>query len=214
MRNYINHSNNFLQIFASTGKKYTISVSLFEFHVYGKQHRLDLNETLAVEHEMVQEIFDKLIQFTEEINDDKDHLKLVYDMYRSTVQKAKVLEIYIRDLFKGTRKFEEQMLDNFKKYELINPQNLPKLMKIKNLVLQLETKQRNIYHRFESIKAVLSARRVFQNMKTSLLKMEGVVLQLNDQIGSDAYQTFFGKTIKVVDFLKKFDFREMIIEAF
>ena len=173
-----------------------------------------MNETLVVEHEMVQEIFDKLIHFSEEINEDKDHLKLVYDMYRLTVQKAKILEIYIRDLFKGTRKFEEQMLDNFKKYELINPQNLPKLMKIKNLVLQLETKQRNIYHRFDSIKAVLSARRVFQSMKTSLSKMEGVVLQLNDQIGSDAYQTFFGKTIKVIDFLKKFDFQEMIIEAF
>ena len=213
IRNYIDHKNTFLQMFASTGIRHTISIKLFEFYVYEKQHRLDISDNLAVEHELVNEIFDKLMYFTEELNDNKEELRKIHDIYASTLKKSRFLNLAMRDLFRGTKKFEEHMIRNLHQFEKINPQNLPKMIKIKTTVENLETKQKRIYDRFSSIKGILNARHVFQNMQQTLQKMEGVVVQLNEKIGSDAYQTFFGKTDHVIEFLEKMDFKKMIGEV-
>lgn len=196
-------------MFASSGKKYTLAVKLFEFFVYEKMHRLDIDERHAVQHELSKEIFDKMVYFTEEINEDKETLSQIIETYKSVNTKTKALEIYIHDLFRGTKKMEEHMHEIMHRYRQMTPDSIPKMKKVKFMIAALEAKQTAIYNRFANIRGILNARHVFQNMKNSLQKMEGIVLQLNEQIGSDAYETFFGKTTKVMNLITTVDFAKM-----
>lgn len=209
LKSFVDHRHAYLQMFASTGKKYTFSIAMHEFLVYEKLHRLDIEERMAVKHEISQEIFDKLIYFTEEINDDKVNLEVMHLNYRRLNSKVKLFEHYIHDLYRGIRHLETHIRESLRRVESLTPDSFPKMKKIRQLVASLETKQKKIYDRFSDIKGILNARKVFQNMKTALLKMEGVVLQLNEQIGSDAYQTFFGKTSKMMELLQVMDFGKM-----
>ncbi len=209
IRDFIDHRHTYFEMFASTGKKYTLSVKLYEFFVYEKLHRLDIEERHAVQHELAKEIFDKMVYFTEEINEDKETLAQVTDTYKSVNIKTKALEIYIHDLFRGTKRLEEHMIEIMQRFSKMTPDSIPKMKKVKLMIAALEAKQTAIYNRFTNIRGILNSRQVFQNMRSSLQKMEGIALQLNEQIGSDAYQTFFGKTTKVMDLITTVDFGKM-----
>ena len=53
----------------------------------------------------MEEIFDKVKNFSEIFEEDKENLQSIVDLQNTLIKKAKLLEIYTKDLNKGSKKF-------------------------------------------------------------------------------------------------------------
>lgn len=53
----------------------------------------------------MEEIFDKVKNFSEIFEEDKENLLSVVELQNDLLKKAKLLEIYTKDLNKGSKKF-------------------------------------------------------------------------------------------------------------
>lgn len=58
-----------------------------------------------VSHHLMGEIFDKVKNFSLIFENDKENLSSIVSLQNQLIKKAKMLEIYTRDLNKGSRKF-------------------------------------------------------------------------------------------------------------
>lgn len=86
----------------------------------------------------MEEIFDKVKNFSQIFENDKENLGSIVDLQNKLIRRAKLLEIYSRDLNKGTRKFQEYMIESLNRHKFVSPQSFPKLMKIKEKIETLE----------------------------------------------------------------------------
>ena len=148
---YISTQGNFFQIQVSTGRKYTMKVDLYDLTVKEKQHRLDIDDSLLVSHDLVEEIFDKVHNFSSKLNADKEGLKGLIELQTNLLEKARYFEIFTKDLYFGTRRFQEHMIENLSKYKTVNPESLPKMNRVKDRIKTLEQKQAKIFERFVAI---------------------------------------------------------------
>ncbi len=174
--------------------------------VYEKEHRLDVDKSLQVSHVLMEEIFDKVKNFSEIFEQDKENLSSIVDLQNKLIRKAKLLEIYTRDLNKGTRKFQEYMIESLNRHKFVSPQSFPKLMKIKEKINSLEQKQARIYQRFVDIKGMLSAKQIFKQTYTNFRKIDDLLKQIVTEISSPEFKQFMSKTKKLMKVLKKVDF--------
>ena len=76
---------------------------------------------MVVSHHLMDEIFDKVKNFSEVFEADKENLSSVVEMQNNLMKKAKMLEIYSRDLNKGSRKFQEFMIESLNSHKFVSP---------------------------------------------------------------------------------------------
>ena len=207
---YINHNANYLSMFTSMGSQYTFELGLTELRFVEKKHRLDVDESLLVSHELAVEIFDKLKTFSKTVNQDKETLMSIHNSYQEVSQKTSLLEVFMRDLFRGTRKFEEHVIESLTRFRVFNPENLPKMMRIKQHLETLQFKQDKVFQRFVSIKGLIAAKKVFHKTRKMLKRIEKGVSKLTEQISSEEFTGFFGKVDGFVDLMKRMDLVEVI----
>lgn len=69
----------------------------------------------------MEEIFDKVKNFSEIFEEDKENLENVVELQNDLIKKAKLLEIYTKDLNKGSKKFQEYMIESLNRHRFVNP---------------------------------------------------------------------------------------------
>lgn len=203
---YITKRNSFLQLQQSTGSKYTLSTEITGIEIREKQTRLDIQKGLTVSHHLMEEIFDKLNSFTEIFSNDKDNLSSILDLQNGLINRASILEIYAKDLNSGTKKFQEYMLESLNKHKLISPESMPKLMKVKEKIENLERLQGKVFKRFVDIKGLVNTRKVFKKTYKNFKKINKRIAEIVREISSKEFKNFYKKTKKLMKSLEKLDF--------
>lgn len=210
---YVDHNSNYLNIFSSMGSEFTFAVWLKEAVFSEKKHRLDVKESLHVSHELAAEIFDKVKTFSQILNDDKQTLAEVGSGYRELADKTGRLETYMQDLFRGTRRFEEHIVESITKFQAVNPETLPKMMKVKVLLDSLQYRQDRIFQRLVSIKGLMAAKRVFRKARKMLKRVELSFKELSDDISSDQFNAFFAKIRDFVEVVGRLDLKNFVTDV-
>lgn len=210
---YLPTQGMFMQMQVSTGSRFTMKIDLYQLKVLEKKHKLDLDDSLLVSHELVEEIFDKVAHFTDKVGKNTEALRSIQELQSGLVTKTQYLEIFTKDLYLGTRRFQEHMLENLNKYKLVNPESMPKMARIRQSIKTLEAKQSKIFERFMSIKSLLSAKKVFKRTRAYLRRMDTVVGDLSAQITSPEFTGFFKKTTQIIDLLRNMNFKKLIEEV-
>lgn len=203
---YVTRSQSFVQLQQSTGKRFTMRTELYGFSIQEKHHRLDVDTSLHVSHDLVEEIFDKIQNFGKIFEEDKENLANVQELQSKLVEKAQMLQIYSRDLNRGSRKFQEYMVESLNKHRMINPLTLPKMQVIKGKIDRLQAKQNEIFTRFTSIKNLLSSKNIIKESYKNFTKMDKILELTIKEIGSDEFKQFISKTRSLIYMLKKVDF--------
>ena len=203
---YITKNNSFLQLQQSTGNKYTLYTEIKGIEIKEKDSRLDINDSLTVSHHLMEEIFDKLDNFTQIFSQDKDNLSNIIDLQNGLINRASILEVYSRDLNSGTKKFQEYMIESLNKHKLVSPQSMPKLMKIKEKIDNLERLQGKVFKRFVDIKGLVNTKKIFQKTYKNFKKINELVAKIVREISSKEFKEFFKKTKSLVRSLEKLDF--------
>ena len=203
---YVTKTKSFLRLQQFTGKSYTLRTELHSFNVMEKHHRLDLDSSLHVSHDLVEEIFDKVKNFGKIFEEDKENLKTVHELQQSLLEHTQLLEIYSRDLNRGSRKFQEYMIESLNKHRLVNPLTMPKMLKIKAKIEELEDKQNKVFERFVNIKGFLSAKDVVKKTYKNFKKIDKIIEMTTKEISSNEFKEFVNKTKKLMSVLKRVDF--------
>jgi uncharacterized protein YjgD (DUF1641 family) len=212
INNYLSHASNYLTLWTSMGTTYNFPVSIFEMHVFEKKHRLDIDESLMVSHELAEEIFDKLNSFQKSVNKDQQLLTSINESYIELLSRGKAFEIFTRDLFDGTRKFEEHVIENLSKYEVFNSENLPQVTRIQQRLVIVRDKQQKLFERFVAIKALFSAKQIFAKSQKALKELESSFNELNDEISSKKFDSFFSNLDEIMEVLTQSEFENTVKE--
>lgn len=207
---YITKSNIFLQFQQTTGKKYTMSTEIYNLEIREKEHRLDVDKSLVVSHHLMEEIFDKVKNFSEIFENDKDSLTDIVEMQNNLLRKSTMLEVYARDLNLGSKKFQEYMIESLNRHKFVSPQSYPKLIKIKEKIESLEKKQQKIYERFINIKGLLESKKIFKKTYSNFKKIDKLLTKIVREISSKEFKDFTSKTRKLMRVLKKIDFKDFL----
>lgn len=207
---YITKSNIFLQFQQTTGNKFTMSTEIINLTIKEKEHRLDVDKSLVVSHHLMEEIFDKVKNFSEIFEGDKESLVDIVEMQNDLVRKSTLLEVYARDLNLGSRKFQEYMIESLNKHKFVSPQSYPKLLKIKEKIESLEKKQEKIYERFLNIKGLLESKKIFKKTYSNFKKIDIMLKRIIKEISSQEFKDFTKKTKKLIKILKKIDFKDFL----
>ena len=210
IHNYVNRNINYFNIMTSMGSDSTYSLALQDLRVYEKKNRLDVNESLHVSHELMVEIFDKVKTFTSKFNADGKTLVSVDSSYKELFKKAALLHTFANDLFRGTRKFEEHVIENLKKYKLFNPENLPKMLRIKTYLETLKYKQNRVFQRFVSIKGLFAAKKVFKMTQKNLRRVDGSFKSFLKLLSSEEMTGFSKKMEHFMGLMKNVNLKQSI----
>lgn len=210
---YVAHDSNHMNVFTSMGSHFTFSVGLTEVTFAEKKHRLDVKESLQVSKELAAEIFDKVRTFSAAINADKATLKEVTEGYRELAAKSAQLEGYVADLFRGTRRFEEHVVESITRLTVMNPQTIPKMMRIRALLDTLRFRQDKVFQRLVSIKGLMAAKKVFKRARSLLKKVELGLKTLTDDVNSDDFRRFFAKANSFAGLLNRIDLPSFVADV-
>ena len=172
---YVTRAQSFIQMQQTSGKRYTMRTELLGFSVQEKHHRLDVDSSLHVSHDLVEEIFDKIANFGKIFESDKEQLGNVQELQAQLVEKTQLLQIYARDLNRGSKKFQEYMVESLNKHRAINPLSLPKMQVIRSKIERLQTRQAEIFARFNDIKNVISSKNIIKESYRNFTKMDKIL---------------------------------------
>ena len=207
---YITPTKSFLLLQQTTGMKVTLSTEVHGIKLMEKPHRLDVDQNLHVSHDLVEEIFDKVKSFGQIFEEDRDNMESVANLQSQLMEKSQLLYIYSKDLNRGSRKFQEYMLESLNKHRIINPVNLPKMKAIKSKIDLLQEKQNKIFARFGNIINIIQTKNIIKKTFHNFKKIDKVIAMTIKEISSDEFKQFVGKTKKLMSILKKSDFEDFI----
>lgn len=207
---YVDLYSNFLNLFTSMGSEFTFDVVLRELVFAEKQHSLDVKESLHVSHELAGEIFDKVKTYTALVGQNKEAMVTLATGYRELAEKSSRLELFMQDLFRGTRRFEEHVLESIVRLQTVNPETLPKMLRAKVLLASLQSRQDKIFQRLVSIKGLFAAKKVFKKARKMLKKVEMGFKELAEDVGSTQFNAFFARIDGFVDLLQKMDLKTYV----
>lgn len=179
-------------------------VNLLKFDLIGinvdeKEHSLDIESELLISHHLVEEIFEKVSTFTSSLNEEKAKLGTIHDLQRNILNDSNRLELYASDLFKGTRKFQEYMLENLSTHKIMSPENMPKIEKIRNKVDDLKYVQKTIYDRFVAIQAVLNSKKVLKKTYKKLLALQTTMNKIGELVNDPNFEQMVNDSKKILD---------------
>jgi len=209
---YVTRAQSFIQMQQTSGKRYTMRTELLGFSVQEKHHRLDVDSSLHVSHDLVEEIFDKIANFGKIFESDKEQLGNVQELQAQLVEKTQLLQIYARDLNRGSKKFQEYMVESLNKHRAINPLSLPKMQVIRSKIERLQTRQAEIFARFNDIKNVISSKNIIKESYRNFTKMDKILELTVKEISSDEFKAFVGKVRAMIKMLKRVDFDSYLNE--
>jgi hypothetical protein len=207
---YIDIHTSYINLFTSMGSESVFDIILKELVFAEKKHRLDVKEALHVSHELAAEIFDKVKTYTGMISQNKEMMRELTVSYKDLAEKSGRLELFMQDLFRGTRRFEEHVVESITKLQSVNPETLPKLMRVKILLNSLQHRQEKIFQRLVTIKGQFAAKKVFRKARKMLKKVELSFKELSEDIGSQQFSTFFTKIEGFVDLLRRIDLQTYV----
>lgn len=207
---YIDVHSSYMNIFTSMGSESVFEIVLKELVFAEKKHGLDVREALHVSHELAAEIFDKVKTYTGMIHDNQAVMRELTSAYKDLADKANRLEVFMQDLFRGTRRFEEHAVESITKLQTVNPETLPKLMRVKILLTSLQQRQDKIFQRLVTIKGQFAAKKVFRKARKMLKRVELSFKELSDDIGSNQFGAFFTRIEGFVDLLKRIDLQTYV----
>lgn len=210
---YVAHDSNYMNLFTSMGSDFVFSVALKEIVFAEKKHRLDVRESLQVSHDLAIEIFDKVKTFSDIINEDKVALKEITKSYRELAEKSSKLESYVIDLFRGTRRFEEHVVESITKYSSMNPETIPKMMRIRTVLDSLRFRQDKVFQRLVSIKGLMAAKKIFKKARSLLKKVELSFKVLTENVNSDEFRRFFAKMNNFTELLNRIDLQSFVADV-
>ena len=84
------------------------------------------------------------------------------------MEKSKYFEVYVKDLYQGTKRLQEQIMQNLIKFRQISPQSLPKMHRIEKIMKSLESKQQAMYQRFKDLQQLIKQKEVMAETKETL----------------------------------------------
>lgn len=203
---YITRTQSFIQMQQTTGRRFTLRTEILGFTVQEKHHRLDVDSSLHVSHDLVEEIFDKIQNFGKLFEQDKEHLGTIQELQTQLVEKSQLLQIYARDLNRGSKKFQEYMIESLNKHRAINPLTLPKMQVIRGKIDRLQAKQNEIFQRFNDIKNVITSKNIIKESYKNFTKMDKILELTVKEISSDEFKKFVKKIKAMIQMLKRVDF--------
>lgn len=188
-------------------------VNLHSLTVSEKAQRLDYNKDLSVSHYLAEEIFQKVQQFSERLGSDHAYLKTIFDGYTNAVAKAQQLQTMVADLFRGGRKLEEGVLEHITKLSSLNPENLPKMLRIKAFFNTIRDKQMRLFQRFSSAKDFGKLKVAMRKFRSTLKRLERAIEGISTNLDSDQFSLLVNKANSVLDVLKGFSFQNDLEEV-
>lgn len=184
---YIGAKQTILQLKMLAGEHNPIKVELKGLILYEKQHAFDVETDLAISHELVEEIFDKVNTFTEKFNADKAKLGSIYELQQTLANDGHRLELYAADLFRGTRKFQEYMLEALSSHKVMSPENMPKMQKLKSKIDELKSIQKTIFDRFLSIQALLDSRKLLKKSYKKIVALQNTMNSIQQLVADPKF---------------------------
>lgn len=199
---------NFFSVHCFLGKKSTFIVDLKEFQLQEKARKLDVHENIQVSEHLTEEIFQKVNAFTSRISNDHTYMKSLAEGYASTHSKAKHFQALVVDLFRGTRKMEENVLESISRLSSLNPENIPKLTRIKTYFDTLRSKQKKLFERFNGAADFGRMKTVMRKLRSNLRKMDRAIQNITSNIQSAEFDSLFGRISAVMEVLKGIAFQK------
>ena len=188
-------------------------MSLHELQVHEKKHKLEIDEKLRVSEHLTHEIFDKLKSFERILESDAPTLNSLVKIQKIVLQKSAVLEIYVRNLFDGTRKFQEKMLAVLGTKGGSSTLAIPKLDLIRRKISGLMILQKHITDRFLLIQKNVDASKFLEITQVSFDMLDDMMTKLLKLVDSDKFAGFVDQVDQVVDFLGNFKVDEVYEKA-
>lgn len=200
--------SNYFSMQVFLGKKSTFLINLNELRVSEKARRLDVSENLVVSEYLAEEIFQKVRQFSDKFEKDQTYLKTIYDGYSSALAKTNQFQTIVVDLFKGSRKLEESVIESISRLSSMNPETLPKMMRIKAYFETIMTKQTRLFDRFNGAKDFGKLKQILRKFRGVLKRMEKAITNINESLASAEFDGLFGRVTSVMDVLKRLSFKD------
>lgn len=204
---FIDLRANFFSIQSYLGKKSTFLVDLKEFKLQEKARKLDVNENIQVSEHLTEEIFQKVNAFTTRISNDQIYMKKLAEGYASAQSKVNYFQALVVDLFRGTRKMEENVLESINRLSSLSPENIPKLARIKTYFETLRSKQKKLFDRFNGTADFGRMKKVMRKLRVNLRKIDRAIENITANIQSAEFDTTFGRISSVMDVLKGMSFK-------
>lgn len=178
-----------------------------------KAQKLDVSRDIAVSHHLAEEIFDKVKQFSDKLAGDQEYFKSVFEGYTGALERSQLLQTMVNDLFRGSRKFEEGVVESISKMSDFTPENLPKMMRVKSYFNTIREKQTRLFNRFNSAKDFGKLKSVMRKFRATLKRMEKAIGNVNQSLESDQFSQLITKTTSVLGVLQGMDFQKDLEEV-
>lgn len=207
IQTYIDHRANFFSLQANLGRRSTFVVNLVSLHVYERKRKLEITDYLSISSHLSEEIFQKVQAYTASLQQDQKSLKSIFDGYSGVLNRASELQAMVVDFFRGSRRMEETVLESISKLSSLNPDNLPKMIRIKTYFETLKAKQKRIFERFEGAKDFAKLKKALRKLRSTMKKMEKGLTEVSASMGTTEFEEMFAKIGSVTEVLKKLDFK-------
>lgn len=175
-----------------------------------KRHSFDIDDDLEISHALVEEIFEKVATFTDKFNADKDKLASIYELQQDVSAQSSRLELYAIDLFKGTKKFQEFMLETLAYKKVYGIRQMPKLMKIRNKIDELTRVQKAVFDRFMAIQVLLDSKKIIKKSFRKLVRMQEVMLKIKETVADARFDEVIQQSRRMLEIASKGDVREVL----
>lgn len=126
------------------------------------------------------------------------------------LQQADKLEIYAKDLFYGTKKFQEFIIEALNQHKLTTPDDVPKMMKIKSIIEGLKIKQQELFESFTSIKALLETRKMFKKTQAQLKIIQAHFTELDSFVQSKKFKKVLKRLEKLMQPLQSKEINRLV----
>lgn len=179
--------------------------------VHEPVHPLDLDATLLVSHELVEEIFDKVAHFGERLNKgEKGGLSELGRAVANLKGEAARLEVYTADLVRGTVQFQASLLASLSMHKTFSLEDVPLMKQIRAVVSRLEDLQGRIYRRLQDVKSSSRARKVLREADDGLQKATKHLEDLQALAGDPRFRNLASESAELIDVLGKLDVDALI----
>lgn len=175
-----------------------------------KTHSLDVEEELQVSHGLVGEVFDKLAAFTRRLNADAGALRDIAELQTAALRKTDQLELYARDLFFGTKRFQEFIIETLSEHRVFAPDNLPKMEMIRNKVEQLDARQQEFADLFAALRGLLATKKLLARTQKQLRGVQAQMEDLSRVVGSDEFAALVERSQQMMAPLRNLTFSTML----
>jgi hypothetical protein len=194
--------------------EYGISLtSLVSFKLEELKNPLSIDESLVISHHLTDEILEKVRGIEKAISADRASLESVRDAQLRAIGKAETLDIFVRDLYQGTRRFQLEMGRILGEEGVSAQASAPRLALLRDRITKMSALHKTIGERVLRIQESLDAHRFLEIASTSFDIMDRTMDKLIQTIDSETFHLFINQTTAVADILKELNLEEVVRRA-